>query len=336
MKSFGFTGPFSQDEQNYVQQLDVATPTPTGHDILVEIKAVGINPVDTKVRERAPASQETPVILGYDAAGVVKSIGDKVSRFSVGDEVYYAGLVSRAGSFSECQLVDERIVGFKPKSISYAKSAAMPLTSITAWELLFERFGIGKSKDANGVLLIVGGAGGVGSMMTQLASQMTNLTVIATASRADTNAWCKKMGATHVISHRENLADQIKALGINGIDYAAGLTRTDLHFNAMIDSLKPGGKIGVIDDPGTLDVSLMKPKSISFHWEFMFSKAMFETEDMIEQANLLDAVGKMLDSGALQSTMTKDFGVMNAENLNEALSYQASGTAIGKSVLTVS
>lgn len=335
MKAFGFSGPFSQEDQNYVQLLDVAKPAPKGRDILVEVKAVGINPVDTKVRERASATPDAPVILGYDAAGIVKEVGDKASRFSIGDEVYYAGLVSRAGSFSECQLVDERIVGFKPKSISYAKSAAMPLTSITAWELLFERFGIVKSKDASGVLLIVGGAGGVGSMMTQLASKMTNLTVIATASRSDTVDWCKKMGATHVVSHRENLVEQIKALGVEHIDYAAGLTRTDLHFGAMIELLKPGGKIGIIDDPGPLDVSLMKPKSISFHWEFMFTRAMFETDDMIEQANLLDAVSNMLDDGVLQSTMTKDFGEMNVENLNRALVYQASGAAIGKSVLTV-
>lgn len=335
MKAFGFTGPFSQEEQNYVEQLDVAIPSPNGNDILVEVKAVGINPVDTKVRERGSATKDAPVILGYDAAGIVKAVGDKASRFQVGDEVFYAGLVSRAGSFSECQLVDERIVGFKPKSISFAESAAMPLTSITAWELLFERFGIEKSKDASGVLLVIGGAGGVGSMMTQLASKMTNLTVIATASRADTVDWCKKMGATHVISHRENLVEQIKALGIEHIDYAAGLTRTDLHFGAMIELLKPGGKIGIIDDPGSLDVSLMKPKSISFHWEFMFTRAMFETDDMIEQANLLDAVSKMLDERVLQSTMTKDFGEMNVENLNKALIYQASGTAIGKSVLTV-
>lgn len=334
MKAFGFTGPFSQEEQNYVEQLDIATPTPKGHDILVEVKAVGINPVDTKVRERAAATKDAPVILGYDAAGLVKAVGDKASRFNVGDEVFYAGLVSRAGSFSENQLVDERIVGLKPKSLSYAQSAAMPLTSITAWELLFERFGIKKSKDASGVLLVIGGAGGVGSMMIQLASKMTGLTVIATASREDTVKWCQKMGATHVISHRENLVDQIKALGIDHIDYAAGLTRTDLHFAAMIDLLKPGGKIGVIDDPGPLDVSLMKPKSISFHWEFMFTRAMFETDDMVEQANLLDAVSKMLDDGILQSTMTKDFGDMNVENLNKALIYQASGTAIGKSVLT--
>lgn len=335
MRAFGFTGPFSPEKQNYVEQLDVATPAPDGHDILVEVKAVGINPVDTKVRERAAATNDSPVILGYDAAGIVKGVGDKVSRFKVGDEVYYAGLVSRAGSFSENQLVDERIVGFKPKSLSFAQSAAMPLTSITAWELLFERFSIEKSNNASGVLLVIGGAGGVGSMMTQLASKMTNLTVIATASRPDTADWCQKMGATHVISHRENLVDQIKALGLEHIDYAAGLTRTDLHFGAMIDLLKPGGKIGIIDDPGPLDVSLMKPKSISFHWEFMFTRAMFETDDMIEQANLLDAVSKMLDEGILQSTMAKDFGEMNAENLNKALVYQASGTAIGKSVLTV-
>ena len=335
MKAFGFTGPFSQEKQNYVEQLDVATPAPNGHDILVEVKAVGINPVDTKVRERAAATADAPVILGYDASGIVKAVGDKVSRFKVGDEVFYAGLVSRAGSFSENQLVDERIVGFKPKSLSFAQSAAMPLTSITAWELLFERFGIEKSNNASGVLLVIGGAGGVGSMMTQLASKMTNLTVITTASRPDTVDWCQKMGATHVISHRDNLVDQIRALGIEHIDYAAGLTRTDLHFGAMIDLLKPGGKIGIIDDPGPLDVSLMKPKSISFHWEFMFTRAMFETDDMIEQANLLDAVSKMLDDGVLLSTMTKDFGEMNVENLNKALVYQASGTAIGKSVLTI-
>lgn len=335
MKAFGFTSPFSEEVQNYVEQLEMAMPIATGHDILVEMKAVGVNPVDTKVRVRVPGTPDEPKVLGFDGAGIVKSVGDKVTRFKAGDEVYYAGLISRGGTFADYHLVDERIVGRKPKSLSFTQSAALPLTSITAWELLFDRFGISKTGNAKGVLLVIGGAGGVGSILIQLAKQMTDLTIIATASRDDTVQWCKKMGATHVISHREDMLEQIKALGFEHIDYAAGLTRNDLHYATMIDMLKPGGKIGIIDDPGPIDVSLMKLKSISLHWEFMFTRAMYETDDMIEQANLLDHVAKLVDEGALQTTMSKDFGVMNTDNLNKALIYQQSGTAIGKSVFSV-
>jgi zinc-binding alcohol dehydrogenase family protein len=334
MKAFGFTAPFSPDENNYVEQIERDMPKASGHDILVEIKAVATNPVDTKVRGRAPASVDAPVILGYDAAGIVTEVGENVTRFKKGDEVYYAGLVSRQGSFADYQLVDERIVGFKPKTLSFAQSAAMPLTTITAYELLFERFGVKQNSGAKGNLLVIGGAGGVGSMLIQLASQMTDLNIIATASRPDTLLWCKKLGADHVISHHENMAEQLKALKIGPIDMVAGLTRTDLHYAAMIEMLKPGGKIGVIDDPGQIDVSLMKPKSISFHWEFMFGRPMFQTDDMIEQANLLDEVASLVDAGKVQTTMTKDFGQLNAENLNAGFIYQAGGTAIGKCVLT--
>jgi zinc-binding alcohol dehydrogenase family protein len=300
---------------------------------VVEVKGVAVNPVDTKVRARASASPDSPQVLGYDAAGIVRDVGAKVSRFAAGDQVFYAGDITRPGTFSELHLVDERIVGRKPKSLGFAEAAALPLTSITAWELLFDRFGVPREESTTGNLLIVGGAGGVGSILIQLARRLTGLTVIATASRPDTVAWCERMGAHHVINHHQPLAPQVEAAGVGALDFAASLTKTDLHFEAIIDMMKPGGKIGAIDDPGVLDVSPMKTKALSFHWEFMFARPMFETNDMDEQGRLLNEVSKLVDEGAVENTATKRFDEITADNLNEALIHQASGAAIGKTAL---
>lgn len=333
MNAYGFTTPFSPDAQNYVEALTLEVERPRDHDLLVEIRGVAVNPVDTKVRVRSDASRDAPRVLGYDATGVVREVGSKVSRFSVGDQVFYAGDIGRRGTFAESHLVDERIVGHKPKSLTFAEAAALPLTSITAWELLFDRFGVVRGAGTGGNLLVIGGAGGVGSILIQLARRLTGLTVIATASRPETVAWCERMGAHHVINHRSPMAPQLDAIGVGPLDFAASLTKTDVHFAATIDMMKPGGKIGAIDDPGALDVSAMKTKALSFHWEFMFARPMFQTQDMEEQGRLLDEVSKLVDDGVLQNTVTKQFEAINADTLNAALIHQASGTAIGKTVL---
>lgn len=333
MKAFGFSTPFSDQARNYVDELTLELGAPRERDLVVEVKGVAVNPVDTKVRVRAPASPDSPHVLGYDAAGIVRDVGANVSRFAVGDEVFYAGDITRPGTFSDLHLVDERIVGLKPTSLGFADAAALPLTSITAWELLFDRFAVPRDGSAKGNLLVIGGAGGVGSVLIQLARRLTGLTVIATASRPDTVAWCERMGAHHVINHHEPLAPQIDATEVGALDLAASLTKTDLHFEAIIDMMKPGAKIGAIDDPGVLDVSPMKTKSLSFHWEFMFARPMFETGDVDEQGRLLNEVSRLVDEGVLQNTATKRFDEITADNLNEALIHQASGAAIGKTVL---
>lgn len=333
MKAFGFSTPFSERAHNYVEELTLDLEAPRDNDLVVEVKGVAVNPVDTKVRVRASASSDSPHVLGYDAAGIVRDVGANVSRFAVGDEVFYAGDITRPGTFSDFHLVDERIVGRKPTSLDFADAAALPLTSITAWELLFDRFGVRRDGSAKGNLLVVGGAGGVGSILIQLARRLTGLTVIATASRPDTVAWCQRMGAHHVVNHHQPLAPQVEAAGVGELDLAASLTKTDLHFQATIDMMKPGGKIGAIDDPGVLDVSPMKTKALSFHWEFMFARPMFETDDMDEQGRLLNEVSRLVDEGALESTATKRFDEITADNLNEALIHQAGGAAIGKTVL---
>ena len=333
MKAFGFTTPFSKQARNYVEELTIELEEPRDHDLLVEIVGVAVHPVDPKVRIRASASADSPQVLGYDAAGIVREVGAKVSKFAVGDEVFYAGNIARPGTFADFHLVDERIVGRKPNSLGFADAAALPLTSITAWELLFDRFGVPRDEHEKGTLLVIGGAGGVGSILIQLARRLTGLTVIATASRPDSVAWCERMGAHHVINHHRALAPQIQAAGLGELDLAASLTKTDVHFAATIDMMRPGGKIGAIDDPGVLDVSPMKTKALSFHWEFMFARPMFETEDMDEQGRLLNEVSRLVDEGVLQNTATKRYDEITASNLNEALAHQASGAAIGKTVL---
>jgi len=333
MKAYGFSTPFSPQARNYVEQFTLDLEEPRDHDLVVEIRGVAVNPVDTKVRVNASPPPDSPRILGYDGAGIVRDVGGKVSRFAVGDEVFYAGNIARRGTFADFHLVDERIVGRKPKSLTFADAAALPLTSITAWELLFDRFGVSRDESAMGNLLVIGGAGGVGSILIQLARRLTGLTVIATASRPDTVAWCERMGAHHVINHHQPLAPQLEAAGVTQLDLAASLTKTDLHFAATVDMMRPGGKIGAIDDPGVLDVSPMKTKALSFHWEFMFARPMFETDDMDEQGRLLNEVSELVDQGALQNTATKSFDEIAADSLNEALTHQASGAAIGKTVL---
>jgi zinc-binding alcohol dehydrogenase family protein len=316
--------------------LDVELPAPVaqGRDVLVKVEAISVNPVDTKVRQRSdPAG--TDKVLGWDAAGTVVAVGADVTLFKPGDAVYYAGAIDRTGSNAELQLVDERIVGRKPGTLDFAQAAAMPLTSITAWELLFDRLGVPRGSTAGGVVLVVGGAGGVGSMAIQLARRLTNQTVIGTASRDDSRAWAKDMGAHHVVDHRGDLVAAVKAVAPQGVDYVLSLTHTEQHFPALVELLKPQGRLGLIDDPATpLDISLMKSKSLSLHWEFMYTRSLHHTEDMQAQHRILDEVADLVDAGVLRSTLRENLGSINAANLRRAHAQLESASTIGKLVLS--
>jgi zinc-binding alcohol dehydrogenase family protein len=308
-------------------------PVPTGRDLLVEVRAVSVNPVDTKIRRNVAPDAGQAKVLGWDAAGVVRAIGDEVKLFKPGDRVMYAGSLLRPGTNSELHLVDERIVGPVPATLGFEEAAALPLTSITAWELLFDRLQVREGKDPAGTLLIVGAAGGVGSMLVQLARKLTGLTIVATASRAETRQWVHDLGAHHVIDHTKPLPQQLHALGIEHVDMVASLTHTDQHLPEIVAALAPQGKLGLIDDPASFDVLLLKRKSISLHWEFMYTRSMFQTDDMIEQHRLLSRVAELIDRGVLRSTLADNFGTINAANLRRAHALLESGRARGKIVL---
>lgn len=317
--------------------LTAETPQPGPRDLLVEIRAISVNPVDAKIRSGGgPGRPDGQLqILGWDAAGVVKAVGSDVTSFKPGDEVYYAGDVGRPGSYAEFQCVDERIVGRKPASLSFAEAAALPLTTITAWECLFDRMKIPRNQSGPGSLLIIGGAGGVGSIATQLARQLTGLTIIASASRPETQAWCREMGAHHVIDHRQPLAAQVKAIVPGGVNYVLALTKTEEHFDEIIAAMAPQSAMALIENVARpLDINKLKPKCISLHWEFMFARARFETADMNEQGKLLNEVAKLVDAGQIRTTMRQNLGPINATNLKRAHALIESGTAIGKIVLT--
>jgi len=330
MKAVGFTKSLPIAEAGSLVDLELPTPVPGPRDLLIEVRAVSVNPVDTKMRMRGVAPGETKV-LGFDAAGVVKSMGRDVTLFRTGDEVFYAGSNIRPGTNAQFHLVDERIVGTKPKQLSFAEAAALPLTAITAWELLFDRFGV--TRNTTGSLLVMGGAGGVGSMMIQFARKLTHLTVIATASRPETVDWCRKYGAHHVVDHTRPLHDELKRHGFPEVNYIAGLTATAKHLPVYPAILAPQGKLGVIDDPGVLDIMPFKRKCNSVHWEAMFTRSMFTTDDMILQHDLLDEVSALVDARTLQTTLTRNLGTINAANLRQAHALIESGTSIGKVVL---
>ena len=321
--------PLADAQSLYDSQLHEPTPGP--RDLLVEVKAIAVNPVDTKIR--ASRRGEGPQVLGWDTVGVVREVGSAVTLFQPGDEVFYAGAIDRAGSYSELHVVDERIVGHKPRSLDNASAAALPLTSITAWELLFDRLGIEEKSGQGQSLLIVGAAGGVGSMLVQLASKLTQLTVIGTASRPETQEWVKDLGAHHVIDHTAAFAPQLDALGLNQVDYVMSLTHTDTYLPQLVEALRPQGKLALIDDPAQLDVVPLKTKSLSLHWELMFTRSLFETEDMIKQHELLNRVAQLIDDGVLRTTLGEHFGEINADNLKRAHALIESGKARGKIVL---
>ncbi|MDR6915424.1 zinc-binding alcohol dehydrogenase family protein [Pseudomonas sp. 3296] len=319
------------DHPQALIDISLSVPKPGPRDLLVEVRAVSVNPVDTKVR--AGTFTKEPKILGWDATGIVREVGSEVTLFQPGDEVFYAGSIVRTGSYSEFHLVDERIVGHKPRTLSAADAAALPLTSITAWELLFDRLGVAEGAGEGKYLLITGAAGGVGSMLVQLARQLTRLTVIGTASRQETADWVRQLGAHHVIDHSQPLLAQLQALDVPEIDYVASLTHTEQHFAQLIDVLKPQGRLGVIDDPDSLDVMPLKRKSLSLHWELMFTRSLYETPDMINQHHLLNRVSALIDQGVLQTTVGEHFGAINAANMRRAHALVESGKARGKIVL---
>jgi zinc-binding alcohol dehydrogenase family protein len=334
MKAVGYQKSLPIEAADALFDFDTAKPEPTGRDIRVAVKAISANPVDYKVRKRAAPPRGETKILGYDAAGVVDAVGREVSLFKPGDEVFYAGSIQRQGTNAEFHLVDERIVGRKPKTLSYGQAAALPLTSITAWELLFDRLGAvpGKSLDPR-TLLIVGGAGGVGSILIQLARRLTGLTVVATASRPESQDWCRKLGAHGVIDHARPMKEQIEALKLPPVGLIASLTNTDQHYKALADLIAPQGKYGLIDDPPEFNVSVFKGKAVSVHWESMFTRSSFQTSDMIAQHRLLDDVAGLLDQGVLRTTLDQTFGAINAANLKRAHALLESGKSRGKIVL---
>jgi zinc-binding alcohol dehydrogenase family protein len=334
MKAVGYRKSLPIDAQDALIDFETARPEPRGRDIRVGVKAIAANPVDYKVRKRAAPPEGETKILGFDAAGVVDAVGPDVSLFKPGDEVFYAGSIQRQGTNSEFHLVDERIVGAKPKTLSFAQAAALPLTSITAWELLFDRLGAvpGKSVDPRS-LLIVGGAGGVGSILIQLARRLTGLTVIATATRPDSQKWCADLGAHAVIDHARSMKEQIDRLKLPPVALVASLTATDQHYKAIAELMAPQGKYGLIDDPPEFNVAVFKGKAISIHWESMFTRSSFQTSDMIGQHNLLNDVADLVDKGVLRTTLDQSFGAINAANLKRAHALLESGKSRGKIVL---
>ncbi|MGD1953372.1 MAG: zinc-binding alcohol dehydrogenase family protein [Leptolyngbyaceae cyanobacterium] len=331
MKAIGYetAGPISA--KNALIKFETDIPQPRPNDLLVDVRGISVNPVDVKLRANAQPDGG-PRILGFDAAGVVTAVGSAVTRFRHGDEVYNAGDVTRPGTNAQFHVVDERIVGRKPASLGFAEAAGMPLTSITAWEILFDSLGLKAGEGANEALLVIGGAGGVGSILIQLAKKLTGLTVVATASRDDTRAWVEKMGADHVINHRNPLDEEMKALDISP-RYVASLTHTKQHFASTVELIKPRGHIALIDDPDSLDITVLKPKALSLNWEFMFARSMFQTEDMDAQHKLLNRVSELIDDSTVISTVNNRGGALNIENLRAAHEFQESGKAIGKTVL---
>ena len=334
MKAVGYRQSLPIAQAESLIDVELSDPTPSGRDLLVQIKAVSVNPVDTKVRMRQAPQAGATNVLGWDAAGVVVAVGSEAHLFKPGNEVWYAGSLVRPGTNAELHLVDERIVGKKPKSLDFAQAAALPLTTITAWELLFDRFGVLPGKRATDKsLLIIGAAGGVGSILTQLARRLTAMTVIGTASRKETADWVLSLGAQHVIDHAKPLSAELKRVGIAAVTHVASLTQTDAHFPEIVESLAPQGKFGLIDDPKPIDINQLKRKSISLHWELMFTRSLFGTADMIAQHRLLSEVAELVDAGVIRTTFGAHFGRINAENLKRAHALIESGKAKGKIVL---
>jgi zinc-binding alcohol dehydrogenase family protein len=335
MKAVGYKQSLPIEDVNALIDVELAEPLPDSHDLLVEVKAISVNPVDTKVRRNAAPEQGQVKILGWDASGIVRAVGSEVTLFKPGDVVWYAGSLVRSGSNSELQCVDERIVGRKPKTLGFAEAAALPLTSLTAWELLFERLKVPRNLEQSGEsLLIIGAAGGVGSILTQLARKLTGLTVIGTASRSETQDWVGALGAHGVIDHAKPLSKELERIGIPQVTYVASLTQTDQHFDEIVASLAPQGKLGLIDDPKLpLDIMKLKRKSLSLHWELMFTRSLFSTPDMIAQHEILNQMAELVDTSVLKTTVGEHFGRICSENLRKAHALIESGTTKGKIVL---
>ncbi|MGI2179415.1 zinc-binding alcohol dehydrogenase family protein [Shewanella frigidimarina] len=338
MKAIGYKQSLEISNPESLIDVTLDQPIATGRDLLIKVSAIAVNPADYKVRLNMPPADDEVKVIGWDAVGEVIATGDKASQFKPGDVVYYAGDITRTGSNAEYQLVDERLVGMKPKSLSNAEAAALPLTAITAWELLFEHLSIKQQspsaiEKSNEVILVVGAAGGVGSIFVQLAKAITGATIIGTASRASSSEWVKKLGADYVVDHTKPLVAQIAALNIGPVTHVASLNSTDTYFDSYTELLAPFGKIAMIDDPVALDVTKLKLKSLSLHWEFMFARSMFNAVDMDEQGRLLNRVAELVDQGFIQTTLGQHMGAINAANLRAAHEALEAGRAIGKIVL---
>lgn len=334
MRAVAFTQSLPIDAPDALIDVERPRPEPQGRDLLVKIEAVSVNPVDTKVRRNMPPAPGAMKVLGWDAAGTVVAAGPQATLFKPGDAVFYAGAIDRDGTNAEFHLVDERIVGPKPASLDFAQAAALPLTSITAWEAMFDRLDVRRPvPGAANAILIVGGAGGVGSIAIQLARQLTHLTVIATASREETQAWCRDLGAHHVIDHRKPLAAQVEALGIGAPAFVFSTNDTGAHLPEIAALIAPQGRVALIDDPAGLDVMVLKRKSVSLHWEFMFTRPVFGTADIDAQHALLSEVSRLVDAGTVRTTLAETFGTINAANLTRAHALLESGRAKGKIVL---
>ncbi|MBX4931884.1 zinc-binding alcohol dehydrogenase family protein [Rhizobium bangladeshense] len=334
MRAVAYKTPQPIAAETSLIDVDLPMPEAHGHDLLVEIKAVSVNPVDVKVRAHSAPPADELKVLGWDAAGVVKAVGADVTLFRPGDEVFYAGVISRPGSNAEFHLVDERIVGKKPKSLDFAAAAALPLTSITAYEAMFDRLKVQDAiPGAARSILIIGGAGGVGSIAIQIARSLTDLTVIATASRPETQNWVKALGAHHVVDHSKPIAPEVAALGIGAPGFVFSTTNTGSHVGDIVEAIAPQGRFALIDDPKTLDIVPFKRKAISIHWELMFTRPLYGTPDMIEQHKLLNKISELVDNGKIRTTLTETVGPINAANLKKAHAMVESGRMKGKAVL---
>ncbi len=331
MKAIGYKKALPIADDNALLDTILPDPIAKGRDLLVEIKAISVNPIDVKVRSGTNPPEGEYKVVGWDAAGIVRAVGDQVSLFKPGDRVFYAGSLIRPGANSELHLVDERIVGHMPGSHTFVKAAALPLTSITAWEMLFDRLGI--TAESTGALLVIGAAGGVGSILVQLARKLSKLTVIGTASRPETEQWVRNLGAHHVIDHSKPLSQELKKIGFDNVQYVASLNQTGQHFAEIVEAIAPQGKFALIDDPAALDIMKLKRKSISLHWELMFTRSMFETPDMQKQHDLLNEIARLIDAGTIKTTVAENFGTINAANLRRAHTLLESNASIGKIVL---
>jgi NADPH:quinone reductase len=334
MQAVGYYKSLPIDHPESLLDLDVPKPQAEGRALLVRVEAVSVNPVDTKVRTSGSPDQTSLRILGWDAAGVVEAVGPDVTLFKAGDAVFYAGDITKPGSNSQYQLVDERIVGLKPRSLDYAQAGAIPLVAITAYEALFDRLGIDPAGAHRGrTLLLIGGAGGVGSMAIQL-GKLAGITVLATASRRESVAWAKQLGTDHVLDHRKPLRPQVEAAGHRSVDYIFNCADTDGYWDTMADLITPQGKIcTIVENKGPLNQQVLKLKSVTHVWELMFTRAMYETGDMIEQHKLLNRVAQWIDDGTIKGILRETMRPINAANLKQAHAKLESGTMIGKLVL---
>lgn len=335
MKAIAYFEAGPIDRPDALIDVELPMPEPGPHDLRVRVSAVSVNPVDTKVRKNRQPQAGRPEVLGWDAVGTVDAVGEHVQGFIPGDRVFYAGAIDRPGTNEQYHLVDARIVGHAPASLTDQEAAALPLTSITAWELLFERLGVTRGGGQGQALLVVGGAGGVGSILIQLARQLTELTVIATASRTETKEWCRSLGAHHVIDHSQPLVPQLQEAGYAEVSLIASLTQTHLHWNDLVQAAAPQGKIALIDDPAEpLDVMALKRKSLSLHWELMFTRSLFQTPDMAAQGELLNEIAALVQNGRLRTTLNQTLSPIRADTLRQAHALLESGRSQGKVVIS--